>query len=244
MKVPFVRPAELASDTAGTYEVLLHAMDFYERYFSVITNSGCGYAAGTNVIFLEYEGRETEFEKTFGFPMYTVATDGSIDFNYELMELRYYNYSYGGEGYTIEELENGLDIGNNIEDFFNTNAVSTTCKLSNLDDFLETYGVDCSATEDWYNSFTLFNTDENINNSIHKNYDNNDYFVYAGSGWDLYDMDLNLTHENGGGHYMLVVGFTHDNYPIVSSWGRKMILDPDSMSTDAGVYRYDYINFN
>ena len=31
MKVPFVRPAELATDTAGTYEVLLHALDFYEH---------------------------------------------------------------------------------------------------------------------------------------------------------------------------------------------------------------------
>ena len=30
LKVPFVRPAELASDTAGTYEVLLHAIDYYE----------------------------------------------------------------------------------------------------------------------------------------------------------------------------------------------------------------------
>ena len=29
LKVPFVRPAELASDTAGTYEVLLHAIDYY-----------------------------------------------------------------------------------------------------------------------------------------------------------------------------------------------------------------------
>lgn len=31
LKVPFVRPAELASDTAGTYEVLLHALDFYAK---------------------------------------------------------------------------------------------------------------------------------------------------------------------------------------------------------------------
>lgn len=31
LNVPFVRPAELATDTAGTYEVLLHALDFYER---------------------------------------------------------------------------------------------------------------------------------------------------------------------------------------------------------------------
>lgn len=31
LKVPFVRPDELATDTAGTYEVLLHALDYYEK---------------------------------------------------------------------------------------------------------------------------------------------------------------------------------------------------------------------
>ena len=31
LKVPFLRPAELATDTAGTYEVLLHALAFYEQ---------------------------------------------------------------------------------------------------------------------------------------------------------------------------------------------------------------------
>lgn len=30
LKVPFVRPAELATDTASSYEVLLHALSFYE----------------------------------------------------------------------------------------------------------------------------------------------------------------------------------------------------------------------
>ena len=31
LKVPFKRPAELATDTAGTYEVLLHALNFYKE---------------------------------------------------------------------------------------------------------------------------------------------------------------------------------------------------------------------
>lgn len=31
LKVPFKRPKELATDTAGTYEVLLHALDYYEK---------------------------------------------------------------------------------------------------------------------------------------------------------------------------------------------------------------------
>lgn len=39
LKVPFVRPDELATDTAGTYEVLLHALNFYEkqgRHYDVV----------------------------------------------------------------------------------------------------------------------------------------------------------------------------------------------------------------
>lgn len=31
LKVPFVRPTELATDKAGTYEVLLHALNYYEK---------------------------------------------------------------------------------------------------------------------------------------------------------------------------------------------------------------------
>lgn len=31
LRVPFKRPDELATDTAGTYEVLLHALNFYEQ---------------------------------------------------------------------------------------------------------------------------------------------------------------------------------------------------------------------
>ena len=39
LKVPFVRPEDLATDTAGTYEVLLHALNFYEeqgRHYDVV----------------------------------------------------------------------------------------------------------------------------------------------------------------------------------------------------------------
>jgi len=34
LSVPFIRPAELASDTAGTREVLLHAIDFYRNHLN------------------------------------------------------------------------------------------------------------------------------------------------------------------------------------------------------------------
>ena len=31
LKVPFLRPVELSTDTAGTYEVLIHAVDYHEK---------------------------------------------------------------------------------------------------------------------------------------------------------------------------------------------------------------------
>ena len=39
LRVPFIRPAALATDTAGTYEVLLHELDYYEKqgnHFDVV----------------------------------------------------------------------------------------------------------------------------------------------------------------------------------------------------------------
>ncbi len=32
LRVPFIRPAELATDSCGTYEVLIHALDYYKSF--------------------------------------------------------------------------------------------------------------------------------------------------------------------------------------------------------------------
>ena len=41
LKVPFIRPTELATDTAGTREVLLHAIDFYANKLNRRFNKIC-----------------------------------------------------------------------------------------------------------------------------------------------------------------------------------------------------------
>lgn len=38
LKVPFVRPAEFASDTAGSYDVIMHALMFYENKGMIFEN--------------------------------------------------------------------------------------------------------------------------------------------------------------------------------------------------------------
>lgn len=66
---------------------------FYKKYFEIIYNSGCGYAVACDYVFHSFEGREKEFEKAFGYPMYTINENGSIDFNYEVFMLDFFNYS-------------------------------------------------------------------------------------------------------------------------------------------------------
>ncbi len=41
LKVPFVRPSELASDTAGSREVMLHAVDFYANQLGISYSKIC-----------------------------------------------------------------------------------------------------------------------------------------------------------------------------------------------------------
>ena len=216
------------------------AMEFYERYCTVIEHVGCGYAAAANIVFQQYEGREEEFEQTFGYPMYTVK-DGKIDYNYEYFMLDYYNHEYAGK-YSIEELEKGVDISNNIEDFFRWDAKSSAAEVKDLDKYLkDVYNVDCNAEEDYLNHFTVFENDSSINNKIQNQMNDNDYVIYGGDNYDLYNMDGTLDRSEGGGHYMMVTGFTDDGRPIVSSWGKQYILDVKGVSN--GVYRLDRINF-
>ncbi len=216
------------------------AMEFYERYCTVIANVGCGYAAAANMVFQLYEGREEEFEETFGYPMYTVK-NGEIDFNYEYFMLDYYNHNYAGK-YSIEELEKGMTIGNNIEDLFRLDAKSSAAELQDLDDYLrDSYNIQCNAERDFTNKFTIIESDASINNKLQNQTNNNDYVIYCGYNYDLYDMDGNLYRQNGGNHYMIITGFTDDGRPIVTSWGGQFILDVKG--EDNGVYRLYRVNF-
>ena len=81
------------------------AMFFYEKYFDVIADCGCGYAAATDYVFHLFEGREIEFFEHFGYPMYTFNR-GCIDFNYELFMLKFFNYSVsvGGKNDPVRKI--------------------------------------------------------------------------------------------------------------------------------------------
>lgn len=235
-------PVESFTSKADAYE-------FYERYFNLITNTGCGFAAATNIIFDEYKGREDEFYKTFGFPMYYVSKNKNgefyINYNYEIMELKIFNYC--NKDKTLEEMEAAYNSHDSfiyrITHLFD-HGESPAMDANDFYKFLsEEYNIDVNYSGDNKNSFPLFKSDKGTNNLFYEEYNENEYLLYGGESYDLYDMDGNLYRSNGGGHYMLVVGWTEDNKPIVTSWGKKLILDVHGDGTGLldtyRLYRYN-----
>ena len=91
----------------------------YELYLTAISNVGCAYTAFINMVFKNFEGREEEFEKTFGFPMYTVNSKkgvfyGDIDFNYEYLIVDLVSYYWSvikDNNYTIQDLYGDIGTG-------------------------------------------------------------------------------------------------------------------------------------
>ncbi len=102
------------------------AMDFYRDYFNQIGACGCGYAAATNTIFQIFEGNETGFQNTFGFPMYSLLKD-TPDYNYELMMLKFFQFR------NIEKAENP----ELVKEFFKRNYYKW--KVQHLEEELEAY---------------------------------------------------------------------------------------------------------
>ena len=116
-----------------------------------LCNVGCGYTSCINSLFMEYQGRELEFEEKFGFPMYIKNGDGTIDYNYEYLILEFFlyvnAYDFQGNLRTISDLYG--DVDENVDD----GAVGVTTgglasgtnheDISNFSIFLkEKYNVD------------------------------------------------------------------------------------------------------
>ena len=213
---------------------------FYQFYFQTICEDGCGYAAAIDAIFHLFEGREKEFYETFGFPMYTITSfNCAIDFNYEQLMLKYFNYhmdvterKYSIKNdvllkvyeYELKEYENNPNGSFDKEHIAHARKklqkmerneesyglIPDKKTFGGLVDFLKEYGVDIKVT---------------TSNKL-KNAEIGD-IIYS------YNFVLSEIHSDGlvdtkypgpFGHCMYVTGFTDDHKLIVSSWGTKYIL--------------------
>lgn len=192
----------------------------WENYLEKLNSEGCGYVALTNVILQHFEGREAEFEKTFGYQMY--GEDGTLNFDLLLVDL----YSTmdnipidATEPDQWNDYDEKVDGSREEYDPWNDISGSGTSQYAReyyIEQFLADHGIEAKA-------------DTDVKVDIY-NYDNlsedGKSIIIAFRDGNLYNEDGEVETRIEGGHAMVVTGVTSDGRMIVSSWGKKYYIDP------------------
>lgn len=185
-----------------------------KKFFQKLNSEGCGYVALVNTIFAEYEGREEEFEKDFGFPMYY---NGDLNYNKLLVDLYAATDNHCAD-------ENGNDIINKNEDESSTDGRGTNAydREYRLQKYLKdkNTGIEMVQTIYGQDAITVDNFME---------YAKEGHVVISYRYGNLQNEDGSVAQYIDGGHAMTVVGVTPDGRFIVSSWGEKYYIDPQEI---------------
>ena len=223
------------------FDNTMEAREFYKNYFMLIYQCGCGHAAATNRVFKYFEGREDDFLKTFGYPMYTVDKKGNIDFNYEVFMLDFFNYATLNMidiKYDKETIKNAL-----LKDYYerqfgyydarvkehDKNWQSFYDKWQNSKDLNISAGI---LLDYYFGNFNRFLAHYKLDFKILFYEDGFDKYnlddIVASENFSLYKMSISgnkySINDKVGSHYMYVSEITKDG-TIVSSWGDRYVFD-------------------
>ena len=96
-----------------------------DSFYSNMNKTGCAYVALLNTVFVHFQGRKAEFEKTFGYPMY----DKNGNLNYDALFADIYTTKYN-DGKTFKGLypDDGEKL---IESFLKKHGVTCDAKVTN-----------------------------------------------------------------------------------------------------------------
>ena len=186
------------------------AMEFYRQYFSTVASTGCGYTGMSNLVFKQYIGREEEFEKKFGYPMYTVKEEtGEVDFNYEYVNLEYFNYINADKinkqkdhlGFDEEE---GWFVKENGEPLVKGAGYQAQMKAEK---FYKEHGIDTDVDMKFLSMNDSDKSEIKVNKQLEKMYQKYDSVMISVQGYDMYDEDGNLFLEEVPCHAMEIVDF-------------------------------------
>ena len=95
-----------------------------DEFYKKMNSTGCAYVALLNTVFVHFQGREEDFEKTFGYPMY----DKNGDLNYDALFADIYTTKHN-DGKKFEGLypEEGEEL---IEGFLKDRGVNCDAKIT------------------------------------------------------------------------------------------------------------------
>ena len=198
----------------------LTSLGFSESDASIIMSTvddvgACSYATVVNEIFASFIGREAEFEKCFGYPMFNTNPDGTkvLNTNELLLDIYVYANKTSNGGYLINDnntlnryamSDSRYDVfGRQMLDAKNQIYMSTSLgkNTSVINDFLNSKGIKYTNIKnyDYYNNKGISNFDFNNMISDVKNSFNSgklvslDIFtdVYSGNLINMISMDPN-----------------------------------------------------
>ncbi|MCI8869309.1 hypothetical protein D1646_02975 [Pseudoflavonifractor sp. 60] len=223
-----------------------------------INYEGCGFVAIVNNIFVEYEGREEEFERVFGFPMYD--KNGKANYNYLLVDFyantndRFYIDEPGGATAMVNEvLRKYADSEDEFKKTFgcplydSSGSYHPQARQKILDAYqntsvvtIESQGTTVGALDHhiqhYLNEKGVSCTSDTFIGVTPLSSDEMNQYMDEGKNVNILITDFNLYQENGklaqgdvGGHWMTVTGVADDGRYIVSSWGKKYYVDPSEL---------------
>ena len=202
--------------------------DQLATYLKRLNSEGCGYTAIINTIFVEYEGREEEFEKTFGYPMYYKGKP-----NYDMMLIDFYSSMDNRDeignfdpyrdyqGILKDGFKSTYDYNNDDTGFGSTPADRKVY----LESFMEKHGVKVQVEN---------GVDINANN-LEKYLSEGKQVTVSVQNGKLLNMD-GSEYTGLSSHAMTVTGVTEDGKLIVSSWGGQYMIDPASVNNGASIF--------
>ena len=228
--------------------------DMYVLYKN-INNEGCGFVSMANMIFQQYEGKEDEFEETFGFPMYDEKTK---DLNFDRLIIDIYTYTNdkvflnqpNGENilvndvlnyyedkpekfkkkYGIDYDESAVKLRQTIVDYY---AGKDVVKIKSTGNTTYSYENRLMAYAEYRGIKCTDSVEYNLTTDEIEKKLKKGYSITVGCvDFDLYDKNKELYAEDIGGHYMTVTGVTEDGYIEVSSWGEKYYIKSDDPGID------------
>lgn len=201
-------------------------------YLDKLNSEGCGYVALINTIFASFEGREEEFEKTFGFPMYN--EDG--DFNFDKLLVDFYSATDNHNPswfFNNDKISNWEDYDYDDDGMFwnydkdkdmTGNGTSQDDQKYRLEMYLKDHGI--SGTVETNQNVTV--------DDFEKIIEEGKYVTISYRYGNLYNEDGTVGQYINGGHAMVVTGVTDDGKFIVSSWGEKYYIDPNEIISKDG----------
>lgn len=228
--------------------------DDIEKLMLEINENGCGYAAIVNNIYTMYDGREDEFEKVFGFPMYD--ENGEANYNYLMVDL----YANTQGVYKVDTYDDKLNFAIDVareyigkEDKFKAefgcDFDGKTVSEEMINSIVNKYkdgdyaycdikGISTNNFDDRYLTYLemkgleggaeLISPEDNdvSTKQVNEYIDNGKNVNIAVENFNLYNEDGSLAHKDVDYHWMTVTDVTEYGKYVVSSWGERFIFDP------------------